>query len=230
MAVPTSSAGGPALPAWARTRRGTDPTAVHLTVVEPGAVTTEATRRCCAQLAAAGYRRAVTNAMDPADAEVLLAAGVSVGERLQLLGRTLDDCPRPGRRVRRARGLAAIVRLDRAAFGARAFDVPALRDALDATPRARLRVAGNPARPVGYAVTGVAGRRAYVQRLAVDPTARRRGVGRTLLLDGLRWARRRGAGTAVVNTHDDNVGARALYRSVEFSDLPHGLVVLERAL
>lgn len=230
MAVRTSSAGGRALPAWARTRRGRDPGVVHLTIVEPGAVTTETAGRCCTQLAAAGYRRVVTNALDPVDAEVLLAAGFSERETLHLLGRALDDVPAPVGRVRRSRRLGAIERLDRAAFGPRALDLPALRDALDATPVARLGVVGDPAEPAGYAITGVAGRRAYVQRLAVAHAARRRGHARTLLLDGLGWARRRGARSAVVNTHVDNTAALALYRSVGFAVLPRGLVVLERAL
>ena len=85
--------------------------------------------------------------------------------------------------------------------------------------------------PAGYAVTGVAGWRAYVQRLGVHPDAQRQGVGRALLLDGLRWARRRRARTVVVNTHEDNVAARSLYESAGFVALPQGLLVLlERTL
>ena len=82
--------------------------------------------------------------------------------------------------------------------------------------------------PLGYAITGIAGRRGYVQRLAVHPDARRRGIGATLLVDGLRWARRRGAREAVVNTDRDNAAARSLYESYGFVELPAGLVVLER--
>jgi ribosomal protein S18 acetylase RimI-like enzyme len=206
---------------------------VHLTVVDPGAPTAEAATRCCALLAAAGYRRAVTNAMGPADAEALLAAGFSVRESLDLFGRGLDALPTPPAGVaspHRTRRLGAVADLDRAAFGDRAFDLPALRDALAATPRARVRVCGETARPRAYAITGVAGRRAYVQRLGVAPAARRRGLARAVLLDGLRWARRRGADNAVVNTHTDNTAARALYESIGFVGLPRGLVVLERDL
>lgn len=233
MAVRTSPAGGQALPGWVRTREGTRAGTVHLTVVEPGAVTADAAHRCCAQLAAAGYLHAETNAMHPDDATALLAAGFQVRERLDLLGRGLDRLPAvPARtpRLRTTRDLDAVVAVDRAAFGARAFDREALRDALDATPKSRLRSAGPPGRPVGYAVTGVAGWRAYVQRLGVDPAAQRQGIARALLLDGLRWAHRRRARTAVVNTHEDNVAARTLYESAGFALLPRGLVVLERAL
>lgn len=226
----TSPAGGGSLPSWVRTREGTDPDAVHLTVVDPGAVTADAVRRCCAGLADAGYRRAVTNAMGPADAAALLAAGFSVREHLDLLGRPLADLPaRPGS-ARRPLRLEAVVALDRQAFGSRAFDRNALREAKRATPTARLRIRGSGREPIGYALTGLAGWRAYVQRLGVDPSARRRGVGRALLLDGLHWAHRRGARTALVNTQVDNHAARSLYLSVGFAALPDGLVVLERAL
>lgn len=232
MAVRTSPAGGQALPGWVRTRAGARPGTVHLTVVEPGAVTAAAARECCARLAGEGFRLACTNAMTPADAEVLLGVGFTVRERLDLLGRGLHDLPRTPRptRLRRTRDLAAVAALDAAAFGPRAFDGPALEDALDATPRVRLRVAGTPDHPTAYAVTGLAGSRAYVQRLAVHPDARRRGLAHAVLLDGLRWARRRRARTVVVNTHTDNHPARALYESVGFVALPHGLVVLERVL
>lgn len=243
MAVRTSPAGGQALPGWVRAREGTEPGTVHLTVVEPRAVTAETAVHCCAQLRDRGYRRAVTNALGPADAEALLAAGFVVREALDLLGRDLADlgdladlaASRPGRPpggspTRRTRRLDTVADLDRAAFGDRALDRTALEDALDATPRARLRIHGTPAHPLAYAITGVAGPRAYVQRLAVHPDARRRGLGRGLLADGLTWARRRGAHTAVVNTHVDNAAARHLYESVGFVVLPRGLVVLERAL
>ena len=50
-----------------------------------------------------------------------------------------------------------------------------------------------------------------------------------LLVDGLRWARRRGAREAVVNTDRTNIAARSLYESFGFVNLPTGLVVLEHA-
>jgi [ribosomal protein S18]-alanine N-acetyltransferase len=233
MAVRTSPAGGQALPGWVRARAGADPGTVHLTVVEPAAMTADAVEQCCALLRASGYRRAVTNALAEVDARALLGAGFRVSERLELLGRGLEDLPTAAThppRLRRTRDLDAVAALDRAAFPLRGLDVAGLHDALDATPASRLRIAGTPSQPLGYAVTGLAGSRAYVQRLAVHPEARRAGLARALLVDGLRWARRRRARTAVVNTHVDNHAARALYESSGFVVLPRGLVVLERAL
>ena len=230
MAVRTSPADGHPLPDWVRTREGSDPGTVHLIVVDPGAVTPEAARQCCTQLARLGYRHALTNAMAPDDADVLVAAGFTVRESLDLLGRSLAGVPARGTRTNRPANLRSVVALDARAFGDRAFDRAALRDALDATRTARIRVAGPRSVPLGYAITGVAGPRAYLQRLAVDPTARRRGIARALVADGLRWARRRRATTVLVNTHQDNDAARALYESAGFVLLPRGLHVLERTL
>ncbi len=230
MAVRTSPADGHALPDWVRTREGTDPGTVHLTVVDPGAVTPDAARECAAVLARLGYRLALTNAMAPDDADVLIAGGFTVRESLDLLGRSLDAVPPRGARTHRALDLRPVAALDARSFGARAFDMAALRDATDATAKSRLRAVGPHAAPLGYAITGVAGPRAYLQRLAVDPDARRQGYARALLTDGLRWAHRRGARTALVNTHQDNDAARTLYESAGFVVLPRGLRVLERTL
>lgn len=230
MAVRTSPADGHALPDWARTRAGTDPGTVHLTVVDPGAVTPDAAQVCAGVLAGLGYRLVLTNAMAPDDADVFIAAGFTIRESLDLLGRSLDSVPPRGARTRRAVDLRPVAALDRRAFGARALDVPALRDAIDATPTSRLRAVGPRPAPLGYAIAGVAGSRAYIQRLAVDPDARRQGIARALLTDGLRWARRRGASAVLVNTHRDNDAARTLYESAGFVLLPRGLHVLERTL
>ena len=65
-----------------------------------------------------------------------------------------------------------------------------------------------------FAITGVADRVGYLQRLAVDPTAQRRGLGRTLVADSLDWMQRRGATTAMVNTAFDNNAALGPVRIV----------------
>ena len=82
----------------------------------------------------------------------------------------------------------------------------------------------------GYAVTGRAGRTGYLQRVAVHPAARHRGVGRTLVVDALRWLHRRGSAGALVNTQLDNMAALGLYESCGFRRLPVGLCVLGRTL
>ena len=79
---------------------------------------------------------------------------------------------------------------------------PGLRAVLAPRPRrARRRPGRHRPRPgsavaddggvVGYAVTGRSAARGYLQRLAVDPERWRQGVGAALVVDGLRWLRRR---------------------------------------
>jgi GNAT superfamily N-acetyltransferase len=203
---------------------------VHLTVVDPRFATVEGVRACCDELRRSGYERVVTNAIAPGDARPLVDAGFVVTEELTLLSRALDALPAPGARTRRARRLRPLAALDHRAFGDASFDVSALQDARRATPVSRVRVTGRAGAPTGYAVTGVAGTCGYVQRLAIDPDAQRRGLGRALLLDGLWWARRNGAGRAMVNTHRANLAAQSLYETAGFVALPDGLCVLERAL
>ncbi len=84
--------------------------------------------------------------------------------------------------------------------------------------------------PVAYAITGRAGRRGYLQRVAVHPDARRHRWGQTLVYDALRWLRHHDANRALVNTQWANEGALALYESCGFRRLPVGLCVLDRTL
>jgi ribosomal protein S18 acetylase RimI-like enzyme len=215
---------------WALVRsRDVDPGSVHLQVVAPGDVTVDGVRALCETLADRSVHRVMTSAMSPDEAAPFLDAGFRVRAALDLLRRSLlEPIPR-GAPTRRARDRQAVLELDHLAFGADGFDGAALDAALHATTAVRLRVVADGSRQQGYAITGAAGRRGYVQRLAVHPDARRQGVATALLVDGLRWARRRGAREAVVNTNRENASARSLYESHGFVDLPTGLLVLERA-
>ena len=193
--------------------------------------------RCLARLADRGYVEVITGALAPPEQRGFLAAGFAVREHLVLLAHDLLVLPPApsvdGVRLRRAwrRDRPAVLETDGAAF--REFwrlDDAGLDEAVSATPSARFRVATAGDRLVGYAVTGRAGRQGYVQRLAVDPTAQRRGIGRLLVVDGLHWLDRRGAARAVVNTQPDNAPALELYRRLGFREQPAGLDVLARSL
>ena len=174
----------------------------------------------------------------PAEQAPFLAAGFSVHERLHLLTRALDDLPvgqSPGVVLRRGRRAdrSAILAVDGAAFlPFWHLDGPGLDDALGATPSARLRVVAHPDGDgvAGYAITGRAGSRGYLQRLAVDPAVQRRGIGAALVADGLRWLRRWGAHEVLVNTQVDNSAALALYEALGFRRQADGLAVLRRDL
>jgi ribosomal protein S18 acetylase RimI-like enzyme len=126
--------------------------------------------------------------------------------------------PRPAAApVARALFDRACAELDALAFDAFwRLDREGLRDARRATPVNRYRVAlDDDNRVTGYAVTGRAGPTGYLQRLAVHPDQHHRGFGTALVLDGLRWARRRGATSTLVNTQMSN-SALALYQSLGF--------------
>lgn len=81
---------------------------------------------------------------------------------------------------------------------------------------------------LGFAVVGRGATSAYLQRLAVHPAARRRGVASLLVRASSAWAESRGADTLYVNTEPTNDAALALYRRLGFTVLPEQLWVLER--
>jgi ribosomal protein S18 acetylase RimI-like enzyme len=194
----------------------------------------DAARDCLGELAERGYRQVITAALPPLDQAGFLAVGFEVREHLHLLaldltGMSAHDLPTRGpslvRRARRA-DRSGVLDVDHEAFGAFwHLDEAGLRDALAATPVARFRViADGPV--VAYAITGRAGRRGYIQRLAVRPSCQRAGRGRELLADSLRWLRRRGVRTVMVNTQESNAAALALYERHGFARQPGGLAVL----
>ena len=81
---------------------------------------------------------------------------------------------------------------------------------------------------LGFAVVGRGATSAYLQRLAVHPVARRRGVASLLVREASAWAESRGADTLYVNTEPTNHPALELYRRLGFSVLTEQLWVLER--
>jgi ribosomal protein S18 acetylase RimI-like enzyme len=90
-------------------------------------------------------------------------------------------------------------------------------------------VASRAAQPVaGYALVGRSATNAYLQRLAVHPLLRRRGIALGLVHAGLAWAHTHGASTMFVNTEPHNQAALTLYASLGFVTDSRRLVVLER--
>lgn len=198
-----------------------------------GAPTPGQIRATIARSAEQGVRHVVTGALASAELGPFLATGFTVHERLHLLRHDLLDLPPVPpvrarlRRARRADEGPALTVDGRAFDPFWRLDRSGLDDAISATTTARFRVAVDP-EVVGYAVTGRAGDRGYLQRLAVDPTRRHEGLGRALVLDGLHWLRRRRVRSAVVNTQIGNEAALRLYRDLGFVAQPDGLTVLSR--
>ncbi len=184
--------------------------------------------------AARGYDAVVTAALAPAEVDAFMAAGFELRERLHLLAHDLQRVPshddRPLRRARRS-DRRRVLEIDRLAFDEFwTLDANGLADALAATPSTRFRVAELDRRVLAYAVHGRAGGGGYVQRIAVDPATQGHGLGTLVVLDGLRWMRRRGCDRAVVNTQLTNERALGLYLRLGFRLEPQGLAVLERRL
>lgn len=190
--------------------------------------------RCLDQLAARGFQRVITSALSPAEQAGFLGAGFEIHERLHLLGHDLRHIPRVDTAGLRRAGPddhPAVLAVDGRAFPAFwRIDGTSLGEALGATPNSRFRVAVGPGGVVAYAVTGRAGRRGFLQRLAVDPEHQRHGLGRALAVDALRWLRRWRVEQAVVNTQTGNQAALALYESLGFRQEPAGLSVLSTML
>ncbi|MCX7621080.1 MAG: GNAT family N-acetyltransferase [Acidimicrobiales bacterium] len=190
---------------------------------------------CLTLLARSGYRSVLTSALSEGEQRPFLDVGFTVLERLHLLRHDLVNLPESPKsfQLRRARRRDRIdvLALDRRAFAPFwRFDEQGLFEARAATPTSRFRVAVEAGQIAGYAITGRAGFVAYLQRLAVDPHHQHRGIGTALVADALRWARRRGARSMLVNTQEDNEVAFALYKRCGFVPEDHGLAVLDRPL
>ena len=196
--------------------------------------TVDAVRRCCDVLAGRGYREVITAALGPAESRGFIEAGFQVRERLHLLAHDLMGLSvAPAAPLRRGRRIdrAAALEVDGRSFDSFwRLDAGGFEEAIAATPSSRFRIAGEGQAVIGYAVSGRAGPRGFLQRLAVDPTHQRNGLGRALAIDGLRWMKRRGVDRAMVNTQERNDGALALYQHLGFRLQPGGLAVLQTAL
>ncbi|MCB0978430.1 MAG: GNAT family N-acetyltransferase [Acidimicrobiales bacterium] len=176
--------------------------------------------------------RVVTSALHRHELEPFLANGFVEHERLHLLRHDLLRCPalRPDVPIRRGRrrDRDAVLALDARAFDDFwVLDSDGLDDAIHATPSSRFRVLGRRSESVlGYSVTGIAARRGYLQRLAVDPLHQGRGLGRAMVAESLAELRRAGAVEALVNTQERNQRAYDLYVSCGFVPEPDWLTVL----
>ncbi len=196
------------------------------------------------QLRQRGYHAVVTAAVATAERDAFLSDEYTDHEHLHLLRYDLERLPRSKRAGRRSprigrgaqRDWPAVLELDHVAFDDFwRLDTEGLDDSLEATPYSRLRVvrggSGDTAGAIiGYAVAGRAGSQGYLQRLAVAPGRQGHGLGSALILDAMRWMRRRGATVAWVNTQERNDRALGLYEHIGFRLQPDQLTVLRRNL
>ena len=83
---------------------------------------------------------------------------------------------------------------------------------------------------VGFAVSGSAGDRGYLQRLAVLTSHRRSGHATALVADALDWMQGRQLDSVMVNTGVENHAALALYDRFGFRRLETELTIAELRL
>lgn len=212
-----------------------EPGAVSLIVLDRADPSPATVHAWLEQLRSEGVTTVRTGALGPSVQPAFTANGFEVIQDLALLTHSLRNVPAPTgptpKRLRVGRRLVEVAHVDQRSFDAPwGLDVVGIVDACRATPEFRLRVLEHRRMVVAYAITGQAGTNAYLQRLAVDPSAQGRGLGRILTIDALRWAQGRRCTTMLVNTHTGNAPALSLYRSVGFEELRYGLVVMGRRL
>lgn len=213
--------------------RGDPRTGYLAPLVAPGSLTSPTVEAALDVLARQGFRSVVTSALGTAERGPFERLGFDELRHLHLLGHDLASVPAaPPVRTRRMRRSerSLLLAIDNEAFEPFwRLDDESLTEAVEATPRRRIRLA-MAGRPVGYAITGLARRAGYIQRLAVRPGDQHGGRGTALVVDALQWARRRGATAVLVNTQTDNVGALTLYERCGFVRRPEGLTVFGRHL
>lgn len=181
-----------------------------------------------------GARAVRTSALFPDATDVVLAAGFSAIDRLALLRYRFDRDRPPGSPTHAVRPLrpwrfGAAAEIDRSAFGPMwGNDAASLRDVRRATPHHVDRGVSIDRALVGFALSGAAADSGYLQRVAVAPTARRRGIARSLVLDALGWMDADGRTRCLVNTGVDNHAALALYLGLGFDQLDEVLTIAER--
>lgn len=192
-----------------------------------------------------GYSAVRTNALSRATARQMECAGYSVLQELVLLelisprgavnaamGASHHADRRAARHATRPLDSAQVTEvsdIDVAAFGIEwGLSEAAVLDVCGATPRHRLRGAGDPL--AAFAISGRDGRQGFLQRLSVSPASQRQGLGRALVLDSLEWMTRWRVQRVLVNTSFENHAALELYQRFGFRRIGERLRVYERLL
>jgi ribosomal protein S18 acetylase RimI-like enzyme len=87
------------------------------------------------------------------------------------------------------------------------------------------RVATDGSGTVGVALCGHDGRRGHIYHLAVDPTYRRRGLGKRLLDECLEGLHRTGVKRVIIMVADDNPRGREFWKRWGWEELPGAIAM-----
>ena len=87
------------------------------------------------------------------------------------------------------------------------------------------RLATDGSGTVGVALCGHDGRRGHIYHLAVDPTYRRRGLGKRLLDECLEGLRRTGVKRVIIMVADDNPRGREFWKRCSWEELPGAIAM-----
>jgi len=186
-----------------------------------------------------GYQIIYSSALMDHEIAGFLRRGFAIKEQLHVLKHSLSPSQaKPGVYGVRMRKpmrneLAQVADLDKKCFDSFwTMNIDGLREATEATTRARFRVAlyqGHLKSDliVGYAITGLGDKRGYLQRLAVDPDFQGKGIAQQLVDDGFNWLRFWRAREEYVNTQTSNERALAFYLKMGFLLMKERLNILE---
>ena len=107
------------------------------------------------------------------------------------------------------------------------MSVAGIEEALLATPRAAILISTNAEKVTGYAIVGTQLNVSFLQRVAVPPEHSGRGLGTALILSSLKWARRKGASSMLLNVRSTNRRAAEIYTRLGFEITGTTLELLE---
>ncbi|MFH1468230.1 MAG: GNAT family N-acetyltransferase [Pseudomonadota bacterium] len=121
--------------------------------------------------------------------------------------------------IRRAarEDLAALASLETEVFGAEGWSMVQLEAPLGDPDTLVLCGGGSP--PAGCAILRIVADEVELLRVGVRPAARRGGLGRALLAEGLAWARTRRATRCFLEVERANVAALGLYLRAGFAEV-----------